>query len=509
MWTREKTMRSFNWFFTTAFLLTCAAACANQGRPRPSDHDGGTNDQNDGQAQPFCGDGLLNGEDECDDGNRLAGDGCDPLCAVEPGWTCNGEPSECTSLCGNGALDRVEQCDGSDLGGNDCTTIPGGYTGGTLKCSASCLFDTTECILPSCGDGLIDANEQCDDGNSSNEDGCLNNCQQATCGGGYHWVGQEECDDGNTSNQDACLIGCTAAVCGDGYLYAGEEQCDDGNSSNEDACVAGCLTASCGDGFLWSVQEECDDGNQLDGDGCSTQCEIEALPTIHTIDTVAGGWTETVVTSAGDPHAPTAEIVAAANMETRNEAYVFTASTYHILSLPTLVWTEHGALNTRFSGVTGQNITSGYGVSWSNQPETSVLLFEGAWSNKFLVDNLTGAVTADASNPQPVDFTGVGDYPPEEQDVKAIWLALENDDGWAEGSPSQICGVGATTIGPYAGIITVGGSLHIYETGYCWQFYDMMPLGDFAPFGLVDAPSAGSIGATFYVSPKLYVITNP
>lgn len=42
-----------------------------------------------------CGNGLLEDEEECDDENILGGDGCDSLCAIEEGWTCEGEPSIC------------------------------------------------------------------------------------------------------------------------------------------------------------------------------------------------------------------------------------------------------------------------------------------------------------------------------------------------------------------------------------------------------------------------------
>lgn len=43
-----------------------------------------------GVCSSSCGDGLLlSGDDEeCDDGNRLNGDGCDQQCKPEPGWVC-------------------------------------------------------------------------------------------------------------------------------------------------------------------------------------------------------------------------------------------------------------------------------------------------------------------------------------------------------------------------------------------------------------------------------------
>jgi cysteine-rich repeat protein len=64
---------------------------------------------------------------------------------------------------------------------------------------------------------------------------------------------------------------CTA-VCGDGILSAGEE-CDDGvNDGGYGECNPGCvLGAFCGDGKL-QEGESCDDGNHVDGDGCGSGC---------------------------------------------------------------------------------------------------------------------------------------------------------------------------------------------------------------------------------------------
>lgn len=38
-----------------------------------------------GAIEPRCGDGLITAEEQCDDGNRRAGDGCDSSCALEVG----------------------------------------------------------------------------------------------------------------------------------------------------------------------------------------------------------------------------------------------------------------------------------------------------------------------------------------------------------------------------------------------------------------------------------------
>ena len=61
-------------------------------------------------------------------------------------------------------------------------------------------------------------------------------------------------------------------TCGDGIVTAGEE-CDDGvNDGGYEECAPGCvLEASCGDGIV-QEGEDCDDGNRNDGDSCGSSC---------------------------------------------------------------------------------------------------------------------------------------------------------------------------------------------------------------------------------------------
>jgi len=91
-----------------------------------------------------------------------------------------------------------------------------------------------------CGNSNADGTEQCDDGNTVDEDDCTNACQDAACGDGFVWTdgsGAEECDDAGES--ETCDDDCTIAECGDGVLDPGE-LCDDGNTSAGDGCDASC-----------------------------------------------------------------------------------------------------------------------------------------------------------------------------------------------------------------------------------------------------------------------------
>jgi cysteine-rich repeat protein len=122
---------------------------------------------------------------------------------------------------------------------------------------------------PRCGNGIVEAGEECDDGNNNNNDGCSNQCTinaaNSNCGNGVVDTG-EECDDGNNNNN-----GSPPPECGNGVLEAGE-QCDDGNDSDYDACTNACRNNVCGDGFLRTGVEECDDGNNNGSGDCRNDC---------------------------------------------------------------------------------------------------------------------------------------------------------------------------------------------------------------------------------------------
>jgi MYXO-CTERM domain-containing protein len=139
---------------------------------------------------------------------------------------------------------------------------------------------------PACGDGRVDAGEQCDDGNTHDDDGCSATCQNEApptgCGNGMVEPG-EQCDDGNTDNGDGCSAACLTegtAVCGNMTREIGET-CDDGNTVDGDGCSATCQIEGagpeCGNGVP-ETGEQCDDGNSDDTDGCKSNCTVPGAP---------------------------------------------------------------------------------------------------------------------------------------------------------------------------------------------------------------------------------------
>lgn len=272
----------------------------------------------DGGPPAGCGDLLVGPSEACDDGNNVAGDGCDALCRVETGYACeSGSPSRCSARCGDGLRVGDERAEGACDDGNAVAND---------GCSPTCLVEVgylcddgePSVCVSGCGNGAVVAPEVCDDGNNVAGDGCSAACAReygftctgspsvcaVQCGNG-ETSAAETCDDGNTTNDDGCNAACIAElgyacagspsvcapVCGDGIVIHGEA-CDDGNTVTEASCAtygdtycwvcnADCseelrLEGSvCGDGVV-DAAEECDDGYVTSGDGCSSACRVES-----------------------------------------------------------------------------------------------------------------------------------------------------------------------------------------------------------------------------------------
>ena len=104
---------------------------------------------------------------------------------------------------------------------------------------ASCLT-----VAGTCGNGIVEPSEQCDDGNTVSGDGCSATCRLEACGNGVVDFG-ETCDDGNTVSGDGCSSTCQREPrCGDGILDPGEK-CDDGNTVSGDGCSSSCKREAC------------------------------------------------------------------------------------------------------------------------------------------------------------------------------------------------------------------------------------------------------------------------
>jgi len=102
-------------------------------------------------SKQMCGDGYCGSSESCSS------------CAQDCGT--------CPAVCGNGTVEGSEVCDDGDTSTESCgnSTVE---SGGAIYCNANCSSSIT-------------LNEQCDDGNSSNLDTCLNSCMNVSCGDTY------------------------------------------------------------------------------------------------------------------------------------------------------------------------------------------------------------------------------------------------------------------------------------------------------------------------------------
>ncbi|MEO6029535.1 MAG: hypothetical protein ABIR79_21940 [Candidatus Binatia bacterium] len=106
------------------------------------------------------------------------------------------------------------------------------------KPSRLCLATVPVVQPPSCGDGRVDANEACDDGNTIPGDGCSATCRLESCGNGV-LEGGEQCDDGVANGQNQCCSDECRRVDPDG----------DGICSRDDRCPDDVDNDSEGDGY--------------------------------------------------------------------------------------------------------------------------------------------------------------------------------------------------------------------------------------------------------------------
>jgi len=131
-----------------------------------------------------------------------------------------------SGVCGDGNVDGGEECDDGVSNSDD----------------AAC---TSECLNNVCGDGKLNNGvEECDDGNTVDGDGCTASCKSNVCGDGIIHEGFEICDDGvNDGSYGGCMDNCAqlGPYCGDTFLQEEEEECDDVDIST--GCLSTCKRA--------------------------------------------------------------------------------------------------------------------------------------------------------------------------------------------------------------------------------------------------------------------------
>lgn len=263
-------------------------------------------------AEPVCGvcgNGVVETNEECDDGNLDAGDCCSALCEYEAagsactddGNACTDDQCNATGVCQN--IGNTDPCDDGDYCTVDDTCGGGSCVPGTARdCSGSdsaCGSGVCNSVTATCDVTPANEGQACDDGLYCTVG---ETCTAGLCNGGTDpCVGQPECFDTCDEVADVCVspVGtpctadsdiCTDDVCdGSGNCSHpfNTAPCDDGDAcTSADACASGVCA---GGGTT-----DCDDGEFCTNDSCDsvTGCSSEPIPLFSTCYWIA---------VAGDP----------------------------------------------------------------------------------------------------------------------------------------------------------------------------------------------------------------
>jgi cysteine-rich repeat protein len=198
-------------------------------------------------------------------------------------------------------------------GGDDTGTVTGA---GTTSVDPSGVVGGRTSPVSTCGDGIVDQKEDCDDGqNGDDEDGCTDICtftcsNDADCSTNDMCAGEGSCDltthtcqpgiplaDGekcglgmacikgictniNCESSEDCISDCdplascnpATGVCEPGSPIADDTLCDNGDGYCKGSV---CVSNTCGDGIA-EPNEECDlgDENGTADSGCTERCTL-------------------------------------------------------------------------------------------------------------------------------------------------------------------------------------------------------------------------------------------
>ncbi|CAK63285.1 unnamed protein product (macronuclear) [Paramecium tetraurelia] len=213
----------------------------------------------DGECTPICGDHIVVGYEQCEDGNNDIDDlcfNCQFQCPSDC-QTCNSNTMlPCSGYCGDGIVNGTEECDdGNQIQYDGChnckfqcfskctNCVKGKCTQCVTKTHNHSFAMSSENCFLQCGSGNVIVSDQCIDYKSITNDECqicrfkcrsnCINCEQTTgrC---------LDCNVGFKPNSSFC-----ENICGD-ILVAQDstnfytEACDDGNIINRDLCSSQC-----------------------------------------------------------------------------------------------------------------------------------------------------------------------------------------------------------------------------------------------------------------------------
>jgi cysteine-rich repeat protein len=240
--------------WTVVFALLATIGCSSKKMvPDPGTGGNGADDMG-----VTCGNGVIDGTEDCDEGmnNGAAGGRCNSYCQ----FSCAVDINCDDAMACNGA----EKC-------VDHACVAGTPAGNGTSCGTDMVCNAGTCLASRCGDGIVAASEECDDGNAADGDGCQADCK-FTCKSGdatRNCTPADACAGKGTCND-------TTHVCASGTPLGDGTTC--GGMPNN-YCKGGvCKTPVCGNGTT-EPGEQCDDGglNGTKTSGCKVDCTFACV----------------------------------------------------------------------------------------------------------------------------------------------------------------------------------------------------------------------------------------
>ena len=298
-------MRLATWLAGSAVIaggvvFASFTGCGGSSNSLAPSSDGGGDDGSDATSQdssmdatkPMCGDGVVAGLEQCDDGakNGTAGDPCTSDCT----WVCasdGGQPS-----CNTGDI-----CTGAGTCTAQHTCVTGTAPEAGTSCGTGMICRNMTCAMAVCGDGIVTSPEECDDGSNNGKagDGCNSSCMWVCVA----TVPARDCVPTDPcAGQGTCtaMHTCTAGTPeGDGTPCGGGTDGGVADAAAGSVCKGGmCVSPMCGDGIVESG-EQCDWGSANGpGTGCEANCTFSCATSPNscvTTDLCAGTNTCTVI----------------------------------------------------------------------------------------------------------------------------------------------------------------------------------------------------------------------
>lgn len=178
---------------------------------------------------------------------------------------------EIPETCGNRTINEGEECDGTNLNRQTCTSL--GYVSGTLACNAGCQFDKSDCVEPVCNN-----NDICEIDRGENKINCPEDYIIDTCNNYTLELG-EGCDPTVPSGEWR-YPSCARA----GYvaeLQTGDDIACTSTCTFDYSKCEGLAPSQCGDGIV-DDDEECEpdiyNRDRTDDTYCDDACKIKITP---------------------------------------------------------------------------------------------------------------------------------------------------------------------------------------------------------------------------------------